>query len=191
MAAVDAAAQAHTPIDVLIGRAGAAVAGRALSMLGGAYGRRVTVVAGKGHNGDDGRVAARLLASWGARTETVDAVGLDRRPGRLFQGVDLVIDAAFGTGFRGTYEAPETDAPVLAVDIPSGVNGDTGEAGDGAVRADVTVTFAALKPGLLFGRGAELAGQVEVADIGLDCSTARAGLVGADDVIRRVPPRLR
>ena len=59
MAAIDA--EATEPVEVLIDRAGAAVARRALAMLGGAYGRRVLVVAGKGNNGNDGRVAAQRL----------------------------------------------------------------------------------------------------------------------------------
>ena len=59
MAAVDAAAP--EPVEVLIGRAGAALASEALALLGGAYGRRVVVVAGKGNNGNDGRDAARRL----------------------------------------------------------------------------------------------------------------------------------
>lgn len=191
MAAIDAAAQRETPIEVLIGRAGAAVARRAVALMGGTYGRRVTVVAGKGHNGDDGRVAAQLLSERGVRVEVVDAAVPKCWTGRMFDEVDLVVDAAFGTGFRGSYDAPDSAAPVLAVDIPSGVNGDTGEAAEGAVRADACVTFAAWKPGLLFGRGAELAGPVEVVDVGLDCSAARAALVGPEDVVERVPRRPR
>ncbi|MFM7160394.1 MAG: NAD(P)H-hydrate epimerase, partial [Planctomycetaceae bacterium] len=67
---------------------------------------------------------------------------------------DLVIDAAFGTGFRGEYEFPDTDgAPVLAVDVPSGVSGLTGRAAGRPSHAVATVTFAALKPGLLLGDG--------------------------------------
>jgi NAD(P)H-hydrate repair Nnr-like enzyme with NAD(P)H-hydrate epimerase domain len=67
---------------------------------------------------------------------------------------DLVIDAAFGTGFRGTYSFPDPDgAPVLAVDIPSGVSGLTGVAAGRPTRALATVTFAALKPGLLLNDG--------------------------------------
>src|SRR5207253_10703891 len=91
-------------------------------------------------------------------------------------------DAAYGTGFHGEYRAPDPgDAPVLAVDIPSGVNGLTGEAAPGAVRADRTVTFAALKPGLLLGQGRVRAGAVEVADSGLDASGGWAqGVEGAD-----------
>jgi len=186
---IDAAAQKQVPVEALIERAGRQVARRALQMIGGAYGRRVVVVAGKGHNGDDGRVAARRLAERGVRVSVVDAAGApDRLP-----PCDLVIDAAYGTGFRGEYRAPMApDAvPVLAVDIPSGLDGDTGEAGEEAVRADATVTFAAYKPGLLLGEGPDRAGRVEVVDIGLDTSSASAWLVDDSDVAALVPPRPR
>jgi NAD(P)H-hydrate epimerase len=186
MAAIDRAAP--EPVDVLIARAGKAVALRALSMMGGGYGRRVVVVAGKGNNGNDGRDAARRLRARGVRVDVLDAATLG--PGERVGPCDLMIDAAYGTGYRGDYEAPDPrGAPVLSVDIPSGVDGRTGEAGPGAVRADVTVTFAALKPGLLFPPGRELAGRVVVADIGLDCSSATIGVVGADDVASWLPPR--
>src|SRR5687767_13443292 len=144
MAAVDAAAP--EPVDVLIGRAGRAVARAALAMLGGGYGRRVVVVAGKGNNGNDGREAAAHLRRRGVRVHVIDAAdGPDVLP-----GADLVIDAAYGTGFRGSYDPPSPGgAPVLAVDIPSGVDGLTGEVGGEALRAHRTVTFAAWKPGLL------------------------------------------
>ena len=127
------------------------------------------VVAGKGNNGADGRVAAARLRRRGARVTVVEAADAPERIGPAAT-VDLVIDAAYGTGFRGTYRAPAVPAgvPVLAVDIPSGVNGDTGEACGEPLRADVTVTFAALKTGLVQGDGPLLAGRVEVADIGLD-----------------------
>ena len=215
MGAVDAAAP--EPVDVLIGRAGAAVARQALTLLGGGYGRRVVVVAGKGNNGNDGRDAARRLQRRGVRVLVVDAAdGPDRLP-----AADLVIDAAYGTGFRGEYVPPDPGAAaVLAVDIPSGVDGLTGAvaadvaevAGDGtvrlatgdagsggagargaggAVRADRTVTFAALKPGLLFHPGRALAGEVVVADIGLDVhrGAPTVGLVEASDVARWLPAR--
>ncbi|MGH9279451.1 MAG: NAD(P)H-hydrate dehydratase, partial [Acidimicrobiales bacterium] len=117
--------------------------------------------------------------------EVVDAAGAPDHLPRC----DLVVDAAYGTGFRGDYDAPDpAGAPVLAVDIPSGVNGLTGEAGAGAVRAVRTVTFAALKPGLLLGRGPELAGEVAVADIGLDTSGATASVVETHDVRAWLPP---
>src|SRR5687768_7858012 len=147
MKAVDEAAP--EPVEVLIERAGAAVARAAERMLGGAYGRRVVVVAGKGNNGADGRVAADQLRRRGVRVHVVDAAA---SPAEL-PACDLVVDAAYGTGFRGSYRAPRppAGARVLAVDIPSGVDGLTGEADEAAVRADATVTFAALKPGLLLG----------------------------------------
>ncbi len=93
-----------------------------------------------------------------------------RGGGRPTAAADLVIDAAYGTGFRGAYSPPAVGAaPVLAVDIPSGLHGDTGAVGDGsdALRAVATVTFQAYKPGLLLGEGPERCGSVVVADIGL------------------------
>ncbi|MGH9119535.1 MAG: NAD(P)H-hydrate dehydratase [Acidimicrobiales bacterium] len=184
MAAIDRAAP--EPTATLIGRAGAAVARQAARMMGGTYGRTVVLVAGKGNNGNDGREAARRLRRRGARCIEVDAAEVpDRLP-----AADLVIDAAYGTGFRGDYRAPDPGgAPVLAVDIPSGVDGLTGEAADGAVDADVTVAFAALKPGLVLLPGRARSGVVVVADIGLDVSAARAHLVRANDAGGWLPER--
>ena len=153
MAAIDAAAP--EPTDELIARAGAALAAEARRMLGGTYGRRVVVVAGKGNNGADGRAAAERLRAWGVRVEVLDAAdGMGALP-----AADLVVDAAYGTGFRGAYRAPDAGgAPVLACDIPSGVDGLTGAAAPDAVVADRTITFAALKPGLVLEPGRSLAG---------------------------------
>jgi NAD(P)H-hydrate epimerase len=78
---------------------------------------------------------------------------------------------------------------VLAVDIPSGVSGLTGEASDRVVEAERTVTFAALKPGLLLPPGADHVGEVEVVDIGLDTSSASAHLVEASDMAAWLPER--
>lgn len=182
MRAADAAAP--VPEETLVRRAGTSTAVAALKMLGGAYGKRVVVVAGKGNNGADGRVAAELLRRRGARVSVVGA-------GDTIYGCDLVVDAALGTGLRGAYDAPEPPpgAGVLAVDIPSGVDGDTGAAPGMPMTADRTVTFAALKPGLLQGEGPRFAGAVEVADIGLGELHARIRLVEDDDVARLVPPR--
>jgi NAD(P)H-hydrate epimerase len=188
MGAIDAAAP--EPVEVLIGRAGAAVATEALRMLGGGYGRRVVVVAGKGNNGADGREAARRLEQRGVRTLVVDAADAPRH----LPHADLVIDAAYGTGFRGEYRPPQLPSlrtRVLAVDIPSGVDGVTGEAHGSPWRAERTVTFAAWKPGLLLAEGADLSGEVVVADIDLDVSSARSHLVAADDVARWIPDRPR
>src|SRR5688500_15067328 len=172
MAAIDAAAP--EPVEVLIERAGAAVARVALAMLGGGYGRRVVVLAGKGNNGADGRSAAKRLAKRGVR---VTVIGTADAPER-FPACDLLIDAAFGTGFRGEWVAPlaAPGTPVLAVDIPSGVSGLTGQASGRPLTADCTVTFAALKPGLVLGDGPRLSGRVAVVDIGLSTETARARL---------------
>ena len=182
MGAIDAAAP--EPVDVLIGRAGAAVAQAAIDLLGGTYGRRVVIVAGKGNNGNDGRDAAARLERRGVRVQVIPA---DLAPAAL-PPADLVIDAAYGTGFRGTYEAPDPgDAPVLAVDVPSGVDGLTGVASGRPLRAVRTVTFAALKPGLLFHDGLVLAGDVHTADIGLDVSSATVHQIEASDVAAWLP----
>jgi NAD(P)H-hydrate epimerase len=175
--AVDAAAP--EPVEVLIGRAGAAVAAEAVDLLGGAYGRRVTVVAGTGNNGNDGRVAAHLL---GGRGAAVAVVGPDARS---VGPCDLVVDAAFGTGFHGSWEPPDVhDSPVLAVDIPSGLDAITG-AGTALV-AERTITFQALKPAHLL---SDRCGEIVVADIGLDVSGARASLVEDGDVALPARPR--
>ena len=173
--------------DVLVERAGAAVAAAALQLLGGAYGRRVVVVAGPGSNGADGRVAARRLATRGVRTVVLDA---SDAAGQELPPSDLVVDAAFGTGFRGEYEFPGTGgAPVLAVDVPSGIDGLTGAASGRPPVAVATVTFAAMKPGLLLADGPAHAGRVDVAQIGLDVGSPVAGLFTAADVVTAVPAR--
>ncbi len=190
MQVVDALAVDTTPLEELVARAGTAVALAALELLGGAYGRRVVVVAGKGNNGADGRVAAGLLARRGVR---VSVVGPGEIEGIGFDGptVDLVVDAAFGTGFRGTYDAPVVapGVPVLAVDIPSGVAGDTGEASGRVLAARRTVTFVAAKPGLLQGDGSALAGDVRVVDIGLPVGAHGIDRVEDADVAAWLPPR--
>ena len=184
--AVDEAAP--EPVEVLIDRAGAALAREALGLLGGTYGRRVTVVAGRGNNGADGRAAASRLERRGVRVRVFDAADAPMS----LPASDLVIDAAYGTGFRGEYKAPDAGGAVmLAADIPSGVDGLTGVACEGHVSADVTLTFAAYKPGLLLGDGPLAAGVIEVADIGLDVSGATASLIEVGDVFGRVPRRPR
>jgi len=185
MAAIDAAAT--EPVEVLIERAGAAVARHAITLLGGAYGRTVVVVEGSGNNGNDGRIAARRLRARGARVIEIAATS---SPSQLPE-VDLVIDAAYGTGLKRPYDAPaRAGSPlVVAVDVPSGVDGSTGEVRGTPMPADLTVTFAALKPGLLFQPARALCGEIVIADIGLDASRARAHLVEAGDVAASLPPR--
>jgi ADP-dependent NAD(P)H-hydrate dehydratase / NAD(P)H-hydrate epimerase len=193
MAAVDAAAP--EPVEVLIDRAGFAVARTARRMLGGAYGKHVLVVAGRGNNGADGRTAARYLTAWGASVRIVEASSLGG--GERLPGADLVIDAAYGTGLSRRYQPPDPGpTPVLSVDIPSGLSGVTGlpEEGGDAFTAARTVTFASYKPGLLQGVGPEHTGPVDVARIGLEAlagEVARMWLVDDDDVARLLPRRPR
>lgn len=193
MRAIDAAAP--EPLDVLVDRAGAAVARVALQMLGGAYGRRVVVLAGPGNNGADGRVAAERLRERGARVVVHDALAAPASIG----DADLVVDAAFGSGFRGDWRPPRVGgAPILAVDVPTGLDSRTGEADRRTLRADATVTFAALRPGHLLRRGPELCGETIVADIGLDTeppdhepAASQMVVVEAADVARWLPARSR
>ncbi len=201
MAGVDRLAP--EPVEILVERAGAAVARAAVGLLGGAYGRRVVVVAGRGNNGNDGRAAAGRLRARGAQVRVIDASAL--APGARVPACDLIVDAAYGNGLSRPYSPPDPGGtPVLAVDMPSGLSGLTGEvvgagdhedvrgpAGPGAVRAVATVTFAALKPGLLLRHGPERAGDVEVADIGLGSlagEIAGAHLITDDDALR-IPAR--
>jgi ADP-dependent NAD(P)H-hydrate dehydratase / NAD(P)H-hydrate epimerase len=183
---------APVPVEELIDRSGLAVARAALNLLGGTYGRRVMVVAGQGNNGADGRNAAARLRRRGARVEVIEATEVPR----ALPQCDLVIDAAFGTGYRvgeHPYRAPRTaGSPVLAVDVPSGLDATTGEAEMEAVKANLTVVLSCLKPGLLLRRGPELTGRLRLADIGLDAWTvARAAEVRDDDVARWLPPLKR
>ncbi len=188
MRAIDA--DAADPVDVLVQRAGRAVGRSALGMLGGAYGRTVIVIAGSGNNGADGRVAGEWLRRRGVAVRVVDAASCPDP----FPPSDLVIDAAYGTGYRASSRAPWSPPEigprqVLAVDIPSGLDASTGEHAGPVLAADCTVTFQALKPGLLFGDGPALSGEVDVVDIGLDASRASAHLVDIDDVAAWFPSR--
>ena len=171
--------------DELMERAAGAVAREALRAFPDA--RRFAVVCGGGANGGDGRIAARLLREAGR-----DAVETDEPA-----GADVVIDALFGTGFHG---APRPDAaalieridasgaPVLSVDLPSGVDATTGEVAGAAVHAALTVTFHGPKVGLAVAPGRFHAGQVIVADIGLE-PTPTAVVRATQAVLALVPRR--
>ncbi|WP_077489871.1 bifunctional ADP-dependent NAD(P)H-hydrate dehydratase/NAD(P)H-hydrate epimerase [Sinomonas mesophila] len=169
----------------LMARAAHGLAGAVVRELkrtrGRVYGARVAAVVGKGNNGGDALFALAGLARRGVRTTAVLAAGsahpeglaaFGRAGGRVteeLEAAEVVVDAVLGTGFSGDYRPvlERPDALVVACDVPSGLDADTGEAGKGVWRADVTVTFGAAKLGLLLGRGRELAGRVEVVDIGL------------------------
>jgi len=189
MRAADAAALSTVSEDTLVARAGTAVGHAALRILRGGYGRHVTVIVGKGNNGADGRVAAAFLSQRGVRVTLMAAHDV---PAALPR-VDLVIDGAYGTGFRGAYDAPlvPPGVPVLSIDIPSGVDADTGEAPGAAFRASHTVTFAAYKTGLLQGAGPSHTGVVEVVDIGIGVDTSGAVMIEDADIGTSLPPRPR
>ncbi len=181
--------------SVLIERAGAAVAWTARSMMGGVYGRRVIVLAGPGNNGADGRVAARQLRSWGVSVSIVE-INRSTPPPASLEPADLVIDAVLGTGAVRAYFAPALTGgvKVLAVDIPSGIDAATGAIPDGShvLPADVTVTFVALKPGLVLEPGASRAGDIRVVDLGLRpemTDDIRVHMIDERDARRRLPIR--
>ncbi|AWN48750.1 bifunctional ADP-dependent NAD(P)H-hydrate dehydratase/NAD(P)H-hydrate epimerase [Methylobacterium terrae] len=210
MRRADAAAiSAGTPGLTLMHRAGSAVAERARALAGDGP---VLVLCGPGNNGGDGFVAARLLAQAGLPVEvallgSVEALGGDAaaaaaewagpvadavraEPG----GFALVIDALFGAGLSRPIEGEAAalvarvngaGVPVLAVDVPSGLDGDTGAPRGAVVTATETVTFVRLKVGHLLLPGRRLCGPVSVAEIGIPDSVveglgARAHVNGPD-----------
>ena len=178
------AAEADHDVEAMMERAGRAVADAVLGRYPDA--RHVCALCGKGANGGDGRIALRLLSEAGRETSE-----------ELDPGADVVIDALFGTGFRGEPREEAAalierinahGAAVVAVDIPSGVDASTGEAPGAAVRADVTVTMHGPKIGVVVAPGRFLAGEVVVADIGLEDAETEHRLVTAD-VLAAVPRR--
>ena len=174
-------------IPELMERAGTAVARE--TMLAFPAARQFACVCGGGSNGGDGRVAARVLRDAG---HTVDETG-------EVEGADVIVDALFGTGFRGEPRADAAAAierinaaaaPVVSVDLPSGVDASTGEVAGAVVDADLTVTFHAPKVGLAVAPGRFRAGRVVLADIGLDdvdTEHRRATPALLDVVPRRAP----
>ncbi|HWH55485.1 MAG TPA: NAD(P)H-hydrate dehydratase [Gaiellaceae bacterium] len=179
------AAEAGHDVDELMGLAGRAVAGEVLRAFPDA--RSILAVCGGGANGGDGRIAVEALRG----------AGRDASEGVDVGGADVILDALFGTGFRGEPRREAADligringaaAPVLSVDLPSGVDASTGEVAGEAVRADITVTFHGPKVGLAVAPGRFHAGTVTVADIGLERRDTAVRLV-TRALLRRVPRR--
>jgi ADP-dependent NAD(P)H-hydrate dehydratase / NAD(P)H-hydrate epimerase len=176
------AAEAGHDVEQMMERAGRAVAEETLAHYPAA--RSFAGVYGGGANGGDGRIAAELLRSAGWEERSLGEA-------------DVVIDALFGTGFRG---APREEAarqiqamnsagrPVVAVDIPSGVDASTGEVPGEVVHASLTVTFHGLKVGHEVAPGRFHAGEVVVADIGLEPVETEHGLV-TPEILDSVPRR--
>lgn len=179
MREADAAAVSLRGTDALVATAGTAVALCAQTMLRGTYGRRVGVVVGPGLNGADGRVAATWLRGRGA---LVTIVPWDHAPAAL-DGYDLVIDAAFGLGCTRPYAAPSVSPGtlVLAVDLPSGVDSDTGALLGNPMTADATLALGAYKPAHFTGPAADLCGDLHFAGLGI-VTTFNDGLVTDDDL---------
>ncbi|MGB7103447.1 MAG: NAD(P)H-hydrate dehydratase [Acidimicrobiales bacterium] len=186
MREADAQAVATRGVEGLVAAAGAAVALQAKQMLGSCYGRRVAVVVGPGLNGADGRVAATWLSSRGAR---VDVIEWDHAP-LLLERYGLVIDAAFGLGCSRPYVAPKVTSGtlVLAVDLSSGVDADTGALLGEPMNANATLALGALKPAHFCGPAAELRGTLLFAGLGI-ASDAKDALVEDGDLASLVAYR--
>ncbi|NEB38600.1 NAD(P)H-hydrate dehydratase [Streptomyces sp. SID14515] len=193
--AAEAALIQRLPEGALMQRAAAGLAvacGDLLRRNGRVYGARVLLLVGSGDNGGDALYAGARLARRGAgvralllapdRAHPGGLAALLAAGGRVVDGpdglgaLDLVVDGITGIGGRGGLREDATEllhavtrdrTPVLSVDLPSGVEADTGEVHGDAVRADATVTFGTYKPGLLIDPAAEHAGALRLVDIGL------------------------
>lgn len=223
MRSVEAAAIQQGLADswTLMARGGEALAEEAVAFC--EHGSFYAVLAGKGNNAGDGFVAAKLLHEHGFTVRifhTSPASELKGDALRAWNGLPpeierrtelhaadlagaIVIDALLGTGFGGKLREPwlhwinlvnYLNLPVIAVDLPSGLDADDGETpGGAAIRADVTVTFAYPKTGMLSGHGPALCGRIRVIDIGLpaesdDAVTRFIPCTGLADVRRRSRP---
>jgi len=187
--------------------------------------RRVSVVAGPGNNGGDGFVVARLAAQEGLSVSVAligdvarirgDALAayrrmLDAAPGpdpvrRPAEDTDVIVDALFGTGLTRDVTGAAADAvrgmndsraPVLALDVPSGIHSDTGRVLGGAVRAAATVSFIGLKQGLFTAEGRECAGEIVYRDLGVPALVfarveACARRMAYEDCLGLIGPRRR
>ena len=207
---------AATPDGALMQRAATGLATVCLRLLGTAYGRRVTLLVGTGNNGGDALFAGASLARPGsaghrrpARRRTRPrsrarrpapgrGAGGRRRPDTGLDRADLVVDGMLGIGGRGGLRpdaaalaraAAEGPGITVAVDVPSGVDADTGAVEGDAFLAMHTVTFGAVKLGLVVGEGRGHAGQVHLVDIGLGpyLPPATAVQFADADVAARLP----
>lgn len=181
----------------LMENAGRAVSEVALSELKGIKGKKVAVFCGGGNNGGDGFVAARYLFNKGVKVSVyliskrsdlkndpeinarlLEDIGVDiceiSRP--LSVDSDLIIDAIFGIGLKGEVKKPAKDIiidlnkksiPVISVDVPSGLDADTGKALGVSIKADITVSMQFPKKGFYKNKGPEYTGKIIVTDIGI------------------------
>ncbi|WP_418958585.1 NAD(P)H-hydrate dehydratase [Streptomyces tritici] len=213
--AAEAALMARLPEGALMQRAAAGLAAACCSLLGRVYGARVVLLVGSGDNGGDTLYAGARLARrgagvtavpLGARVHEAGLAALRAAGGRVsddpfeaLAAADLVLDGITGIGGRGGLRpeavpvaraARGSDAVVVAVDLPSGIDADTGEVSGEALRADATVTFGTYKPGLLIDPAREYAGAVRLVDIGLGATLPSVPDMEAlqhEDVARLLP----
>ncbi|MFF2126693.1 NAD(P)H-hydrate dehydratase [Streptomyces olivochromogenes] len=207
---------ARLPEGALMQRAAAGLAAACADLLGRVYGSRVVLLVGSGDNGGDALYAGARLARRGAGVtavllvpERTHGAGLAALRGaggtvagsgaaeELILRADLVVDGIVGIGGKGGLRpeavplagyAADSRAAVVAVDLPSGIEADTGEVLGTAVRADLTVTFGTHKPGLLIDPGREYAGSVRLVDIGLELpEEAELEALQHADVAARLP----
>lgn len=204
----------------LMERAGLAAAELAREVCGGT-GKPVLIVAGPGNNGGDAFVVARHLRQWWHNVTVVSAGDETRRTGDAAvalqswraaggatvaeipsrQDWGLVVDGLFGIGLQRDVAGHhaqlvgavnDAQAPVLALDVPSGLESDSGRVLGCAVRADHTITFIALKPGLLTLAGPDCCGSVHTATLGVDAAalvSPQGSVIGAEIIARAFAPR--
>ncbi|WP_346620110.1 NAD(P)H-hydrate dehydratase [Blastococcus montanus] len=217
--AAEAPLLAALPEGALMQRAATGLATVCLRLLGRPYGARVVLLVGAGNNGGDALIAGAQLARRGARVHAVllepgrahpaglaafrGAGGRTVSPGAggpLLDRAHLVLDGIVGIGGSGGLRPPAAElagraaagpALMVAVDVPSGVDADTGAVEGAAFPATHTVTFGAVKPGLVVGDGRGHAGEVHLVDIGLGAVLPSPGaqqLTDADAAARLPVP---
>ena len=199
-------------------RAGCAAADQIQARYG-RQGKRFAVLCGKGNNGGDGFVVARRLHEAGERVTMYRPLGDPSSPdaqtmfcraveagvpeAEQLEQADVVVDALFGTGFRGRVPASAADIiaqctqqslPVIALDVPSGIMADTGEIEGPAFHATLTIAFHAAKPGHVIYPAAELCAEVITQDIGIPAEAdqwqgEQIRTIETDDVLISLPPR--
>jgi len=215
--AIEARAAATLPAHTLMTRAGEAVARLALALA--PHARDVEVWCGPGNNGGDGFIAAALLRAWGKdarivlvgdparapddarqawrRSREAGVPVVDGLPERVTS--DLALDALLGLGVSRALSGPLASAverlndggkPILAVDLPSGLDSDTGMVLGVAVRATHTLALLTLKPGLFTGHGRDHAGRIWFDDLSVPAESTSLALAGPESVRRLSAPRL-
>lgn len=188
---------------------------RARFLAGDPRDRRISVLCGSGGNGGDGFVAARVLHGWGAAVTAFSAKPLSEVTGIAGQQLEiarrcgvtvtdripetgdvpeLIVDALLGFSLRGAPSgryaelidwASANQAPVLAVDLPSGLDGTSGEPFDPCVRATATLTLGLVKRGLRASTAAEVTGTIVLADVGIPTAAYAAAGISVPPIFAR------